>query len=107
MESTNLISILTWIMAGPGSVYLANAFISWLVANSAKWNSLNSNLKFFIMLLIAPVLAVVAQLLLNYTAFIEVNIQPWFQIVMVSIIGWLGSQSTYRKILQVDYKRLN
>jgi hypothetical protein len=93
-------------MSGPGSVYVANAFISWLAANSVGWNKLDGKLKFVIMLLIAPVLAILAQIALNYTGYIETQIQPVFQILIVSIVGWLGSQRTYANITRSGYGKL-
>ena len=105
IDFTSITSILMWIVAGPGSAIIANQFFSWLASNSQKWVDLPSNVKFIVMLAFAPTLAVLAQYVLGYTEFLG-QIQPWFQIAAVSIIGWLASQKAYANQKRVDYGRL-
>lgn len=102
VDLTNLESLLLWLVLGGGSVVVVNKLFSYLVANWTFFANLPSNVKFLIALVAAPVIAVLAQVLLGYTELLA-QIQPWFQIAMLSILGYVASQSNYIGIKRADY----
>ena len=97
----SLISILTWLTAGPGAIYIAGRFFAFLAENWQKWHTLPAWLKKLLPLIFALVLAVVATLLLRRPDLLE-QISPWWALLMQIAIGYLGSQQQYQAIKQAQ-----
>ena len=103
-EFSNLTSVLVW-LTGAGSAYIAGWVISLLAENWAAWHNLPRNVKFLIPLVLSPVLAMVATVLLRQDAFLQV-VGPWFTIAVNSIIAYLGTQQAYMSAKRSDYGKL-
>ena len=102
LDPTNLMAVLTWIVFGGGSVWLVNQLASILAANWQWFANLPGNVKFLIFLVLAPVLALGANALLGYTDLIG-TIQPYWQIVILAILGYLAGQKQYQQIKASNY----
>jgi len=102
VDPADLMAVLTWIVFGGGSVWVVNQLASLLAANWKWFADLPGNVKFLIFLVLAPVLALGANLLLGYTDLIG-TIQPYWQIVVMAILGYLGGQKQYQQIKATNY----
>jgi len=95
MDWTNLLGVLAWIAAGSGSIFLVNYGLSLLVENWPAWHNFPRAVKFLAPLVMAILMAVGAQLALDYGQVVIEYIQPWWIIIVNIAIAWLGSQKAY------------
>jgi hypothetical protein len=100
-DLTNLDAVLAW-LAGLGGPYFVGWVLSLVAENVPAWHKLRPAVKFVIPLIVCPLVSVGATLLLQQDAFLQV-VAPWFQIVMGSILGWLGTQMAYMAARRSGY----
>lgn len=104
-DLTVLTTVLAWLAAG-GSMYVAGVTFSYLADNWPKWSTLPSAAKKISPLLLGVVLAVASTVLLQYQDVIAI-VQPWWAVVVQSLIVYAASQATfYRSVkpLQLQQK---
>jgi hypothetical protein len=103
-DPTSLTSVLLWVIAGPGVVYLVGRVMALILENVPAWHNLPGAVKFLFPVGLAAVFGVVANLLLAQPELIAA-IEPWFKIVALSVVAWLGSQVQYLASKEVEYGR--
>jgi len=99
----DLTSVLTWLV-GAGSVYLAGYAVSLLAQNFQWFVNLPSTVKFLIPLLISVGISIGAQALLSSQIFLS-TVSPYFTVIALAVLNWLGSQQGYMKLKAADYGR--
>ena len=99
---TDLTSVLVWIATGFGAPCIVAAALSFLVENWDGWSKLAHNIKLFLPMLVSVILSVGAQLLLTKPEYIEF-VQPWWTMVIGSVLTWLASQVSYMRVKQSRY----
>ena len=97
----DLNALLVW-LATAGGPYVAGQVLSLLAENWPKWKTLPRAVKFITPLLLSFVIAVGATLLMRQTALVA-QISPWWQILIASLTGYLGSQQAYMQIKRSEY----
>jgi len=101
MDSTSLEQVLLWI-AGLGAPAIVAYVLSWVVENWKVWSTLPKEVKFLTPMIVSVLLSVGAAQLLKYPDVIA-SIQPWFQVVMASVIAYLSSQKAYLTAMSKGY----
>lgn len=102
LDPTSLTSVLLWIVAGPGVVFLVGKFVSLVLENWSGWANLPTSVKFLVPIVLSALLGVGAQLLLAQPELVGA-VEPWFKIVMLAILAWVGSQSQYIASKRAEY----
>jgi hypothetical protein len=98
----SLASVLTWLAVGAGAPYIIGQVVSFLAANSQKWNSLPTKVKTFAPMVFSVVISVGAQALLKNSEIMKI-VAPYFTMVMIAFMNYLGSQHAYQKSLATGY----
>jgi chromate transport protein ChrA len=101
MDLTNLGMVLLWI-AGIGAPSIVAYVLSWVVENWKVWSTLPKEVKFLTPMIVSVLLSIGAAQLLNYPDVIA-QIQPWFQVVMASVLAYLASQKAYVTAISRGY----
>jgi len=101
MDYTQLQEVLLWI-SGIGAPIIVAYVLSWVVENWAIWSTFPKEVKFLVPMVVSVGLSVGSAQLLNYPEIIA-TIQPWFQVVMSSILTYLASQKAYMGALKAGY----
>jgi chromate transport protein ChrA len=101
MDSTQLGEVLLW-LTGVGSPIVIMYILSWVVENFKWWITLPKDVKFLLPMVASVLLSVGASQLLKYPEIIA-TIQPWFQVMMASILAYLFSQKAYMTAMKADY----
>lgn len=101
MDLTNLGLVLLWI-AGIGAPAIVAYVLSWVVENWKAWSTFPKEVKFLTPMVVSVLLSVGAQQLLKYPDIIA-SIQPWFQVLMSSILAYLASQKAYITAISKGY----
>jgi chromate transport protein ChrA len=101
MDSTQLGQVLLW-LTGVGSPIVIMYILSWVVENFKWWITLPKDVKFLAPMVASVLLSVGASQLLQYPEIIA-TIQPWFQVMMASILAYLFSQKAYMTAMKADY----
>lgn len=101
MNWNNLQEVLVW-LAGIGAPAVVMYVLSWVVENWAGWSLLPKNVKFIIPLVVSVLISFGASELLKYPDIIS-GIQPWFQVIMSSILAYLASQKAYVTAMSKGY----
>lgn len=99
---TDLAGVITWVAAGPGSMWILGKVTSYLAENFVFWQKLPSVAKFWIMIGAAILVPILAQLVLKYPSQIAL-VAPWFSIGISGLLFWLGSQQTYVSLKSSAY----
>lgn len=99
---TQITAVLTWIVAGGGSVYLVNYALAWFAENFEFWHKLPSWVKFLVPIITSVLLAVGAQYLLGFEDILGL-VQPYWEMFIMVLIAWLGSQKGYITAKKDDY----
>ena len=97
MDTVNVIdlkSVLEWLVAGGAPIVVMYA-ISLLAENWEKWHTLPKLVKFLVPMILSALLAVGAQVLTGYADVIVEQIAPWWKVVVVAIMAYIGSQKAY------------
>lgn len=94
VDWTDLQGLLIWAVAG-GSIFIVNYGLSLLIENWPAWHDLPRFVKFLAPLVVAIVMAIGAQMALDYGQGIIEVIQPWWFLIVTIAVGWLGSQKAY------------
>jgi len=102
-DLTDFRTVLIW-LAGVGGPYVIAYAMALLAENWPKWHELPRIVKFLVPILGCIMLSVGATLLLGQQEIIEA-VSPWFALIMLSIIGWIGSQKGYMSAKASDYAR--
>src|SRR4030065_787018 len=102
VDPTSFTSVLLWIIAGPGVVFLVGKFVSLVLENWSGWANFPTSVKFLVPIVLAALLGVGAQLLLAQPELVAA-VEPWFKTVMLAILAWVGSQSQYLATKQAQY----
>lgn len=89
VDWTQLVSTLTYLATGPGSMALALLVGAWLQNIWPFWANWDAAIKNFILLILAAVFAVGATLLLQQTQLLEL-IQPYYQLIANVVLAWIG-----------------
>jgi len=93
VNAIDLKAVLEWLVAGGAPIAVMYA-VSLLAENWAKWHALPKFVKFLAPMLLSAGLAIGAQVLTGY-ADVVAEIAPWFKVVMVSVLAYVGSQKAY------------
>lgn len=101
MDWTQLQQVLLW-FAGIGAPIVVAYLLSWVVENWKAWSTFPKEVKFLVPMVVSVGLSVGAAQLLKYPAIIA-TIQPWFQVVMSSILTYLASQKAYMSAMKAGY----
>ena len=102
VDWTQLGSVLLWIVASGGAVYLANYAFSWLAENFVFWQKFPRWLKILLPIVTSVLLAFGAQQLLEYPDLVGL-IQPYWEMFILVLIAWLGSQKGYISAKKANY----
>lgn len=102
VDYTNLTEILSWIVAGPGAIWLVQYALALLVENWAGWGKLPKFVKTLLPILAAVLLGIGGKLLLTVPDALAA-VQPWFLLVATIVAGWIGSQQGYIKAKTSGY----
>lgn len=100
-EWTNLISALTWLV-GAGSAYVTGQVLSYLAENWVTWHTLPTIIKKITPLVLAPVIAIAAKLLLDQAIVLEF-LAPWYTIIAFSIVTYLATQTAHAAQVNAGY----
>jgi hypothetical protein len=98
---TDLNAVLVW-LASAGAPYLVAQVLSLLAANWKVWDGLPKFVKFIVPIVLSPLVAVGATLLLKSTDVITL-VSPWWAIIVGSITAYLGSQQAYMATKRAGY----
>jgi chromate transport protein ChrA len=101
MDSTQLGQVLLWI-TGVGAPAIIMYVLSWVVENWKGWINLPKDVKFLLPMVASVLLSVGASQLLKYPEVVA-TIQPWFQILMTSVLAYLFSQKAYMTSKKAEY----
>lgn len=101
MDLTSLEQVLLWI-AGIGAPAIVAYVLSWVVENWKVWSTLPKEVKFLAPMIVSVLLSIGASQLLHYPDVIA-SIQPWFQVVMSSVLAYLASQKAYLTAMSKGY----
>lgn len=101
MDLTNLEVVLLWIV-GIGAPSIVAYVLSWVVENWKLWSTLPKEVKFLTPMVVSVLLSIGAAQLLKYPDIIA-SIQPWFQVVMSSVLAYLSSQKAYLTAMSKGY----
>ena len=102
-DLTNLTVALTW-LAGIGGPYLVGKLVSYLAENWAKWHTFPVPVKFLAPMIASVLISVGATLLLGQVDFLE-QLSPWYTMVALSIVSYLGTQKGYMETRVANYGR--
>ena len=97
----NFGAVLAWLVAG-GSVFVVNYALSLLAENFEFWHKLPSWLKMLIPIVVAILIAFGAQQLLLYPGIVEI-IQPYWSLIVMIVLAWLGSQRGLMTVKKSSY----
>lgn len=89
-------------LAGVGGPMVVAYALSLIAENWKKWNTFPRWVKFITPILACIVLAIFANVALRYTAVIE-QVQPWYQIIVSSILAWLSTQKALMDTKKAGY----
>lgn len=101
MDLTNFGQVLLWI-AGIGAPAIVAYVLSWVVENWKLWSTFPKEVKFLVPMIVSVLLSLGAVQLLHYPDVIA-SIQPWFQVVMASVLAYLASQKAYITAMSKGY----
>lgn len=101
MDLTNLGQVLLWI-AGIGAPAIVAYVLSYVVENWKAWSTFPKEVKFLTPMIVSVLLSIGAAQLLKYPAVIA-SIQPWFQVVMSSVLAYLSTQKAYINAMTKGY----
>lgn len=101
VDWTILTSVLLYLVAG-GSVYVVGYALSWVAENFEFWHKLPAVVKTLVPIVVSVLIAFGAQQLLQYPDLIAL-VQPYWQLAIVTILAWLGSQKGYLSAKSADY----
>jgi hypothetical protein len=101
-EWNDLASVLTYLATG-GAAFAVNYFLAFIPENWTWWHKLNSQIKFFIPVIVSILVAVGAQLMLDNLPNVITLVQPYWTIIVMTIVAWGGSQIGYLKTKNTDY----
>ena len=102
VDPTSLTSVLLWVIAGPGVVFLVGKFLSILLELWPKWGEFPTSVKTVVPIFLAALLGVAAQLLIAQPALVAL-IEPWFKVVMMAILAWVASQVQYMASKRAEF----
>lgn len=95
-DPTDLTSVLTWLAFGGGGVWVTNQFVSLFLENTNWWHTLKPGVKIGSTLVVSVLLGLGAGVLLPQPDTIAI-IQPYYKIVILAVLGWIGSQVAYMR----------
>ncbi len=99
---TNLQGVLVW-LAGVGAVYA----VGWIVANFLEkmdwWNKLPPSVKWVIPPVLSVVVAFLSQLLLKQEIILA-QLQPYFALIVMVLLNYLGLQAGHNATRQARLK---
>ena len=93
VNAIDLKSVLEWLIAGGAPIAIMYA-ISLLAENWSGWHTLPKSVKFLVPMILSAGLAIGAQVLTGY-ADVVAEIAPWWKIVLVAVMSYIGSQKAY------------
>jgi len=94
-DPTDFVEVLTWLAAGPLAVFVAGQAVSYALEQIPAWGSgISSGLRRLIVLLLAVVLAVGANLLLANAELVQF-LENYYRIAFNLAAAWLGTQLAY------------
>jgi len=94
MDLGNLDNLVTWLMAG-GSVVVVSWFTAWAFEQLAWFQKIGSKGRSALILLMAILLGIGTTLLVNNPEVFEA-IRQYAQVVLTTIVAWLGTQAAHR-----------
>lgn len=101
VDFTSLMAVLQWISLA-GGPYLAGQVFALLAENWPKWHELPRQVKFVLPLLASVALSVGANLLAAQSEVVAV-IDPWYRMIAVAVLAYLGSQTAYMSAKRSGY----
>lgn len=101
VDWTILTSVLLFLVAG-GSVFVVGYALSWVAENFEFWHKLPPVVKTLFPIVVSILIAFGAQQLLQYPDLIEL-IQPYWQLAIITVLVWFGSQKGYLKAKSIGY----
>ncbi len=103
IDFTSLTAVLMW-LATAGGPYFVGYVLSLIPENWDWWHKLDRTIKFIVPMFLSVLVAIGATVTLKYTAQIQV-ISPWYTLIAVTIMTYLGSQKGYMKVKETGYGR--
>lgn len=101
MNAMDFQEVLLW-LTGIGAPAVVMYILSWVVENWKGWSLLPKDIKFLLPMIVSVLLSFGASQLLKYPDVIT-TIQPWFQVLMTSVIAYLASQKAYLTAMDKGY----
>lgn len=100
-EWTSLVSVLTWLV-GAGSAWVTAQVLSYLAENWVTWHTLPTIVKKIAPLILSPVIAIGAKLLLDQASVLEF-LAPWYSIIAFGVLAYLASQTAHAAQVNAGY----
>lgn len=101
VDFASLVAVLTWISLA-GGPYLAGWVFALLAENWPQWHDLPRQVKFAAPLVVSVALSIGANLLLQQNEVVS-YLDPWYRMIAVAVLAYLGSQVAYMKAKKSDY----
>ena len=90
----NVDALITWLMTG-GVVVVVSWCASWALEKWSWWQALSSKTRAVLILISSSVLGVCTVVLVHNPVLFEA-IKPYAQVILTTIIAWLGTQTAHR-----------
>jgi len=94
MDLGDIDGVVKWMMTG-GAVVVVSWFASWGLEKWAWWQSLSSKVRSALILVGSSLLGLVVVLIVNNET-IWIAVRPYAQVILTTIIAWLGTQTAHR-----------
>ena len=101
VDWTTFQSVLVWLVAG-GSVYVVGYTLAWVAENFEFWHKLPPIVKTLVPIVLSILVGFGAQQLLAMPDIVE-GIQPYWELIVITVLAWLGSQKGYLSAKSADY----
>jgi len=101
VDFTSLVAVLTWISLA-GGPYLAGWVVSLVAENWTQWHVLPRWVKFILPMLASVGLSIGANLLLSNNDAVTA-LDPYYRMIAVSVLAYIGTQAAYMKSKQAGY----
>jgi len=101
IDWTILSAVMAYLAKG-GAVFVVGYGLSWLAENFEFWHKLPTIAKTLIPIVVSVLVAFGAQQLLLFPDIIA-QMQPYWFLIVTTVIAWLGSQKGYLTAKSADY----
>lgn len=105
-DPLDLATVLAWVAAGPGAVWVAGRALSFLLEQIPGWGTvLSGRLRWWIVLVLSAGLMIGAYLLLQRVELLA-QIDPIYKMLFMLVAAWLGTQQQYIQLKGVGALQL-